>query len=232
VPQYTFCDGICVVKAVSAHPSGPHDTSLDDLPASSSSNTRADVNSVMQKAAQRLSSSSSNQDNPKHKIALEPVSDHESLTVLREPCFFRDFSQPCLKGTFYPISLELLDYETACEREELALTASIIIYNCGIAYSCLAASSTAPRYADKCTSVAYQLIQRAHAGNSGACKSYEHISRRILLDSLALYNLVKMSPRHSSEQNKYYGLREIVEYKMLKMAAIESKLSAQTASAA
>lgn len=164
------------------------------------------VQDKLQKASQRLSNP--NPSKSISSISFQVISDDESPKAL---CTSADAA--CL------VHMEPFMFEENPTEEDLSIPASIIFYNHGIAYRCLAAS------ADSCRQ------QRAREIQKGAFQMFKlameiasrHACRVHTL--LTLQNLVDLSHRldlESKERRNHYAFR--LRYELQSLQAMEVAL--------
>jgi hypothetical protein len=216
----TFSDAIAIIKLLCS--TECHITSQEYA---------IGVQEKVREAAQRLS-------NPKpvtvaKKIYLEVLSDSESPAV-----FFLGNSHS-LTNVAYLVRMETGDFETP-NKTDLLIASSIILYNQGISYRCIASLHTPDPYAETVDDAALRAFKIAHS----ALLSHDaflvendtqtQLQRILLLSLLILHHLADLTHRQGFESERNYSSNSLrrIRHEIMKLVAVEPKFLARAAPAA
>jgi hypothetical protein len=189
------------------------------------------VQEKVREAAQRLS-------NPKpvtvaKKISLEVLSDCES------PAIFYLGNSHSLANVAYPVRIEPGDFETP-SKNVLAVASSIILYNQGISYMCIASLHRPGQYSQTLDQTALRTFKIAHS----ALLSHDaflvdndtqtQFCRFLLLSLLLLQHLTELTHRQGFESEHNYCSYCLgrIRHEIMKLVAVEGNFLARAAAAA
>jgi hypothetical protein len=189
------------------------------------------VQDKVREASQRFS-------NPKpltvaKKIFLEVLSDSES------PAVFYLGNSHSLANIAYPVRMELGDFETP-SKNDLAVASSVILYNQGLAYRCIASLHRPDQCAETLDKAALRAFKIAHS----ALLSHDaflvendtqtQFHRFLLLSLLMLHHLTELTHRQGSECEHNYcsNCLDRIRHEIMKLVAVEPNFLARAAAAA
>lgn len=205
----TLSDAFSVVKAISSRP-------VDAKP---SKGTLAWIEGKLRAADQRMSNPdpSSLEQTEKTFLSLQVMSDETtpldliSTSSLQEQQLRNTDSTCSGQRVAYLIHIETVDFEMA-DKTDIAVESSIILYNYGVAYRCLASLSTSALYAPKVNKGAFHLLNLAHASALSCQRLQQHsdtstqFNRILLLSLLALRNLIYLTSPLKLDHQEYTSL--------------------------
>jgi hypothetical protein len=189
------------------------------------------VQEKVREAAERLSNPKPSVDTK--KMSLEVLSDSES------PAVFYLGNSHSLANIAYLVRMELGDFE-APNKSDLAVASSIILYNQGISYMCIAFLNRP----DRCTETLDKAALRAFKIAHSALLSHDaflvendtqaQFNRILLLSLLILHHLAELTHRQGLEYEHNYCSHCLgrIRHEIMKLVAVEPNFLARAAAAA